>query len=634
MCGPTIDEKATAASTAAVGETTKPVLSVQNLRFKYDKDAETPSIADLNMIVKPNSKVILVGANGAGKSTLIRILTGLIWTDLEFDEFDINGSEKANDQVNGVAYLGERWKRRRTGFEGICPYTVDSAPSEMFKKWQKDHKDRRDELVKVLGINMEWRLNECSDGQRKKVRLLFKLLKPFKLAIIDEFAADLDIFSRNRFLDYLTKECAERGASVVFATHIFDQVDNWATHIAFMQLDKSLSPVLHLKSLPAYQEILARSGADRVMCPMYTLVLEEMERQYRKAKITLEPVVIKENQADDAATANNKPVVTVKNLTFSYNKGQPNIVGLNCIIQPNSKVLLVGANGAGKSTLLRMLNGQIWTGMEYDEFDINGNSKPNDQANGVTYLGGSWKRQRTGFEGVCPYTMDCAASEMFVKWQETYKERRDELVRVLGIDLKWRMHECSDGQRKKVRIMIKLLKPFQACFIDEFAADLDILARSRFFDYLARECEERGAAVIYATHIFDQADSWASHIAFMQLDKVLSPIHPLQNYAPYEEVLARSGSNRAMCPMYVLVLEELEKQYRESGLFVEDYQNVADVVMAEQSQELAGDRFGVAEEKDQNNWVAGRLTVQLKKAEAEKAREERFRKRAIEDANN
>ncbi len=147
----------------------------------------------------------------------------MIWgDDVSYDEFDINGREKVNDQVNGVAYLGERWKRRRTGFEGVCPYTLDTAPTEMFVKWQNDHRERRDELVKVLGVNMDWRMNECSDGQRKKVRLMFKLLKPFKLAIIDEFAADLDIFSRKRFFDYLTKECEERGASVVFATHIFE----------------------------------------------------------------------------------------------------------------------------------------------------------------------------------------------------------------------------------------------------------------------------------------------------------------------------------------------------------------------------------------------------------------------------
>ena len=263
-------------------------MTVKNLSFSYEP-TKKKDIVGLDCVVPPGSKTILVGANGAGKSTLIRILTGLIWTsDVEFDLFDINGREKVNDQVNGVAYLGERWKRRRTGFEGVCPFTLDTAPTEMFVKWQKDYKERRDELVKVLGVNLDWRMNECSDGQRKKVRLMFKLLKPFKLAIIDEFAADLDIFSRNRFFAYFTKECQERGASVVFATHIFDQVDLWATHITFMQLDGTLSPVHHLKSLPAYQEILARTGENRAMCPMYTLVLEEMERQYRKEQFYVE----------------------------------------------------------------------------------------------------------------------------------------------------------------------------------------------------------------------------------------------------------------------------------------------------------------------------------------------------------
>ena len=242
-----------------------------------------------------------------------------------------------------------------------------------------------------------------------------------------------------------------------------------------------------------------------------------------------------------------KPVVNIKNLTFSYERdsGKVNIVGLDCCIEPNSKIILVGANGAGKSTLLRILTGQIFMGLESDEFQINGKKTANDQANGVAYLGGTWKRRRTGFEGVCPYTMDCAASEMMAKWQEQYKERRDELVRVLGINLNWRMHECSDGQRKKVRIMIKLLRPFKLCVIDEFAADLDIFSRNRFFRYLTKECKERGASVVYATHIFDQADSWATHIAFMQLNKRLSPIHRLSEYKPYQEILQRTGKGRA-----------------------------------------------------------------------------------------
>ena len=344
-----------------------------------------------------------------------------------------------------------------------------------------------------------------------------------------------------------------------------------------------------------------------------------------------EDVTAKMADDDDEEEVPPKPVVTIKNLTFSYEEGKPNIVGLDCVIPPNAKVILVGANGAGKSTLLRILTGQIFMGYTHDVFDINGASRANDQYNGVAYLGGTWKRRRTGFEGICPYTMDTAASEMMAKWQQDHRERRDELVRVLGINLNWRMHECSDGQRKKVRIMIKLLRPFQLVIIDEFAADLDIFSRTRFFDYLTKECDERGASVVYATHIFDQADAWASHVAFMQLDKVLSPVHPLDTYQPYQDILARSGKDRAMCPMYVLVLEELERQYRSnhSNLFQDDNQCLEDIIMAEQSKEIAGDSHDTEREKDQNSWVSGRLTRQLNKAEEDVKRAKRTEARNL-----
>jgi CCR4-NOT complex subunit CAF16 len=335
-----------------------------------------------------------------------------------------------------------------------------------------------------------------------------------------------------------------------------------------------------------------------------------------------------------------KPIVTIKNLDFSYDVGKPNIKGLDCVIPPNSKVILVGANGAGKSTLLRILCGGIFMNLEHDEFDINGNQRPNDQANGVAYLGGVWKRRRTGFEGVCPYTMDIAARDMMAKWQEENKERRDELVRVMGINLDWRMHECSDGQRKKVRIMIKLLRPFKLCVIDEFAADLDIFSRKRLFDYFTDQCSRHGAAVVYATHIFDQADMWASHIAFMQLDKVLSPVHKLKDYAPYQEVLARSGAERAMCPMYVLVHEELERQYRAHSKFFTDRQqcitdiDISDVIMEEQRTETAGDAHIVRAESDATAWLDGRLAreLALKDMDDEKRKEWMAKKEARDTA--
>lgn len=316
------------------------------------------------------------------------------------------------------------------------------------------------------------------------------------------------------------------------------------------------------------------------------------------------------------------PVVTIRNLNFAYNKGSPNLVALNCVIPPRARVILAGANGAGKSTLLRVLTGQIFIGLEYDELDISGTQKPNDQFNGLAYLGGTWMRRRGGFEAVCPYTMDIAAGDMMKDWQEEYRERRDELVRVLGINLKWRMNECSDGQRKKVRIMIKLLRPFQLCVIDEFAADLDIFSRSRFLDYLTCECEKRNAAVVYATHIFDQADVWASHAMFMRLDKTLSPLHDLKTFPPYVEILERTGARRAMCPMYVLVLEELQRQYREQGVFMDDEQSLIEFIMEAQGKEQGATVHETKRSLDQSSWVSGRLNAAKDEVKRAKKREQ------------
>lgn len=298
-----------------------------------------------------------------------------------------------------------------------------------------------------------------------------------------------------------------------------------------------------------------------------------------------------------------KPVVNIHNLNFAYEKGGENIVNLNCIIPKKAKVILAGANGAGKSTFLRILTGKIFMNLDAELFDINGSCKPNDQHNGIAYLGGEWNRRRNGFEGICPYTMDISAKEMMQKWQEDHIERRDELVRVLGINLNWRMHECSDGQRKKVRIMIKLLRPFQLCIIDEFASDLDIFSRQRFFDYLSKECQERSASVIYCTHIFDQVDSWATHIMFMQINKTLSPIYPLSSYEPYQEILARTGSSRSFCPMYTLVLEELENQYCNN--------NLIDSVLTFQLNEQEDHHNETIRYQGQHGWVNGRLARKL-----------------------
>lgn len=55
----------------------------------------------------------------------------------------------------------------------------------------------------------------------------------------------------------------------------------------------------------------------------------------------------------------------------------------------------------------------------------------------------------------------------------------------------------------------------QVLLLDEITVDLDVLGRAELMRFLQRECETRGATVLYATHIFDGLEFWPTHVAHL-----------------------------------------------------------------------------------------------------------------------
>ena len=101
-----------------------------------------------------------------------------------------------------------------------------------------------------------------------------------------------------------------------------------------------------------------------------------------------------------------------------------------------------------------------------------------------------------------------------------YVARRDELVEILDIDLRWRMHAVSDGERRRVQLAMGLVRPWRVLLLDEITVDLDLLSRSGFLDWLKRETEVRACTVVYATHILDNLAGWPSHLVHMHMGRV------------------------------------------------------------------------------------------------------------------
>ncbi|CAM9710369.1 unnamed protein product [Ascophyllum nodosum] len=217
---------------------------VTNLDFSYD-GMDKPVLKNFQLNLPAGSRCLLIGMNGAGKSTLLRVLAGRHMAKPDDAVMVLGKSAFLDTSINKHrSFLSMDWGMRTISFAGHgVPLQADIAVRNMMKKDQERYPERREELVEMLGIDPEWRMHQVSDGQRRRVQLLLGLVKPFKILLLDEVTTSLDVVVRQDLLLWLRKESEERGATIVYATHIFDGLDDWPTHLTY--LTRQANPLAH-----------------------------------------------------------------------------------------------------------------------------------------------------------------------------------------------------------------------------------------------------------------------------------------------------------------------------------------------------------------------------------------------------
>ncbi len=152
----------------------------------------------------------------------------------------------------------------------------------------------------------------------------------------------------------------------------------------------------------------------------------------------------------------------------------------------------------GKSTLLRILSGRHLA-KPYEAVRILGKSAFHDTSLNFerAYLDTEWGLRTVAFAGYgCPLQADIPVHGMMKALQAQYPERREELINLLGIDINWRMHQVSDGQRRRVQIFIGLLRPFKILLLDEVTVSLDVIVRIDLLNWLKMESQRSGATIM------------------------------------------------------------------------------------------------------------------------------------------
>lgn len=208
------------------GATPPPTVETFDLTYKFP-DRST-GVSHISLALPARSRTLLIGANGAGKTTLLRLLAGKRLAPS--GSISVGGADPFTDGLEGVTYLGLEWVLNAI-------VRTDIGVDELLRSVGGDaYPDRRDELVAVLDIDTAWRMHAVSDGERRRVQLAMGLIRPWTVLLLDEITVDLDVWSRSQFLGFLKRETEARACTVVYATHILDNLAGWPTHLVHMHL--------------------------------------------------------------------------------------------------------------------------------------------------------------------------------------------------------------------------------------------------------------------------------------------------------------------------------------------------------------------------------------------------------------
>jgi ATP-binding cassette, subfamily B, bacterial len=204
-------------------------LEFRNVSFGYtEKDGYI--LHDINLTIKPNQKIALVGYNGAGKTTLIKLIMRLydpsegeiLYNGINIKDYNINEYR----EMIGTIFQDFKIFAANVGYNVILDYkdahTISRNEQEVHNALSfSGFKQRLDELPKGLFTELTTEFEEdgvdLSGGESQKLAIARAFYKDAPLVILDEPSSALDPIAEYQLNEALLK--AAENKTVIFISH-------------------------------------------------------------------------------------------------------------------------------------------------------------------------------------------------------------------------------------------------------------------------------------------------------------------------------------------------------------------------------------------------------------------------------
>ena len=204
------------------------IIEVNNLTKTYGAGR---GISDVSFTVEQGEIFGFIGPNGAGKSTTIRTLLSLIHpTSGSATIFGKDIIKDAPEIKKDIGYLpSEVFYYDHMKVKDLLKYSASF--------YKKDCSKRIKELVEIMELDVNRKIDDLSLGNKKKVGIVQGLLHEPKLIILDEPTSGLDPLMQHNFFDLLEEE-NKKGATILFSSHILSEVQRLCDRVAIIKEGK------------------------------------------------------------------------------------------------------------------------------------------------------------------------------------------------------------------------------------------------------------------------------------------------------------------------------------------------------------------------------------------------------------